>query len=359
MFAVPPDASYLAYFDVRTLACLFCLLAIVQAFRGIGVFNVLARAIVRRFTTLRGVVCALVVLTLVASPFITNDMALVMFLPLTTLVLLSSRNGRMLPFTFTMQALAANLGGMLLPFGNPQNIFLSSAFQIPVVDFITTMAPSWGLSVLLIVACCVIVVRPVPVDMPRAEAGESMHASPARIVCYTVLFAVVLGMVFRAIAPLVGTAVVAIALLTVDRGTFRRVDYGLLLTFAFFFVFSGNMARVPAVQELLTGLMDGHALLVSALASQVISNVPAAILLAPFAGAYQGLLVGVNIGGAGTLVASLASLIAFNQFRSVKREFGHVEDVAGLASGRYIGVFSAFNFAFLAVLMVLTAFCSA
>ena len=353
MFFVPPDAAYLAYFDMRTLACLFCLLAIVQAFRGIGVFNVVASAIIRRFKTLRSVVLALVVLTLVASPFITNDMALIMFLPLTALVLLSSRNERMLPFTFTMQALAANLGGMLLPFGNPQNIFLNSHFGISFPDFILTMAPSWAASVLLIIVCCIIGVKSVPVEVPRDSANDRIRLPRKRVVLYLVLFAMALCMVFRVVPPVIGTIVIAAVLVFADSSVFKRVDYGLLLTFVFFFIFSGNMARIPGIQEFLTGLMGEHALLTSALTSQVISNVPAAILLAPFTGAYQELLVGVNIGGAGTLVASLASLIAFNQFRSVKSEFGHIEGVAKLTNARYVGLFSAFNFAFLAVLVAL------
>ena len=355
-FFVPPDAGYFSYFDIRTIACLFCLLAIVQAFRGIGAFNVIARAIIRRFRTLRSVVLALVVLTLVASPFITNDMALIMFLPLTALVLLSSHNERMLPFTFTMQALAANLGGMLLPFGNPQNIFLNSHFGISFPDFIFTMAPSWAASVLLIIVCCIIGVKSVPVEVPRDSANDRIRLPRKRVALYLLLFVIALCMVFRVVHPVVGAVVVAAALVFVDRSVFKRVDYGLLLTFVFFFVFSGNMARIPGIQEFLTALMGEHALLTSALTSQIISNVPAAILLAPFTDVYQGLLIGVNIGGAGTLVASLASLIAFNQFRNVKSEFGHIDSVAKLTNARYVGLFSLYNFAFLLVLVVLCLF---
>lgn len=399
MLVVPPDAAYLGYFDVGTLACLFALLAVIRALRNAGFFESIARAVVRRFKTLRGLGCALVGVTLVCSMFATNDMALLMLLPLSTVTLASTGNERALPFTFVMQAIAANLGGMILPFGNPQNIFLASRFSIGFGDFLAAMALPFGVSIALIALCCAIGFKPTPLesaaattapanakenaetDAPSAkrtaaataaanpaESAPSPTPSPAsttsaaapssapallpraRVALYLALFAFSLGMVFKVVPPVAGAAVVAVALLAADRRALAQVDWGLLATFALFFVFSGNMARIPEVQGFFQALLAQSTLITSALASQVVSNVPAAILLAPFADGWRALLVGVNVGGAGTLVASLASLIAFNHFRAIKRGMKR-PSVRALSTKRYLALFSALNFGFLAILL--------
>lgn len=389
MLFVPPDAAYLGYFDLNTLACLFALLAVIRALRNAGFFETIARAVVRRFKTLRGLGCALVGVTLVCSMFATNDMALLMLLPLSTVTLAQTGNERALPFTFVMQAIAANLGGMILPFGNPQNIFLNSRFGIALPDFLATMALPFAVSVALIAVCCAVGFKPRPLIAigPRRtgrEPGEGVEGSGAlgrestakregaavanaatpnaaapaetpalpraKTVLYLALFALSLGMVFRVVPFAVGVVIVAIALLFADRRALAHVDWGLLATFALFFVFSGNMARIPAIQEFFSMLLGWSTLATSALASQVISNVPAAILLAPFVDGYQSLLVGVNIGGAGTLIASLASLIAFNHFRAIKRGMRR-PGIQALSTKRYLALFSALNFGFLAVLL--------
>lgn len=366
MFFVPPDALYLDYFDINTLACLFALLAVIRALRNIGFFEAIAKTVVHRFKTLRGLGCALIAVTLVCSMFATNDMALLMLLPLSTVMLASTNNEQAIPFTFTMQAIAANLGGMILPFGNPQNIFLNSRFAIAFPDFLSTMALPFALSVTLIALCCVLGYKPIPLQegAPVRTADGAGQASPApgcsslprgRTALYIVLFFVSLGMVFRTVPAGAGVAVVLVSLLLADRKALAHVDWGLLATFALFFVFSGNMARIPEVQMFFSTLLSQSTLITSALASQVISNVPAAILLAPFVDGYQELLVGVNIGGAGTLIASLASLIAFNHFRAIKRGMKR-PGIAALSTKRYLALFSALNFGFLAVLL---AACSA
>ena len=175
MALVPPDAAYLGYFDLNTLACLFSLLAVVRALRNIGFFDAVAKRAIRSFKTLRGLGCALIGLTLVCSMFATNDMALLMLLPLSTVALATTGNERALPFTFAMQAIAANLGGMILPFGNPQNIFLNSRFGIPLPDFLGTMAFPFAVSVALIALCCVAGFKPIPLPSPSTptEAPEN------------------------------------------------------------------------------------------------------------------------------------------------------------------------------------------
>lgn len=353
MLFVPPDAAYLGYFDLNTLACLFALLAVIRALRNAGFFETVAHAVVRRFKTLRGLGCALVGVTLVCSMFATNDMALLMLLPLSTVTLASTGNERALPFTFVMQAIAANLGGMILPFGNPQNIFLNSRFGIAFPDFLATMALPFAVSVILIALCCLAGFKATPLSssgVPDADASERAPLPRAKTALYLVLFALSLGMVFRVVPFVAGVVIVAAALLFADRCALAHVDWGLLATFALFFVFSGNMARIPEVQGFFSMLLGQSTLVTSALASQVISNVPAAILLAPFVDGYQSLLIGVNIGGAGTLIASLASLIAFNHFRAIKRGMKR-PGIQALSTKRYLALFSALNFAFLAVLL--------
>ena len=353
MLFVPPDAAYLGYFDLNTLACLFALLAVIRALRNAGFFETVAHAVVRRFKTLRGLGCALVGVTLVCSMFATNDMALLMLLPLSTVTLASTGNERALPFTFVMQAIAANLGGMILPFGNPQNIFLNSRFGIAFPDFLATMALPFAVSVILIALCCLAGFKATPLSSsgaPDAAASERAPLPRAKTALYLVLFALSLGMVFRVVPFVAGVVIVAVALLFADRRALAHVDWGLLATFALFFVFSGNMARIPEVQGFFSMLLGQSTLVTSALASQVISNVPAAILLAPFVDGYQSLLIGVNIGGAGTLIASLASLIAFNHFRASKRGMKR-PGIQALSTKRYLALFSALNFAFLAVLL--------
>ncbi len=338
---VPPDAEYLGYFDFKTLTCLFCVLAVVCALRGVRFFYTIARKIIRLFKNARMSVLALVYITFIGSMLIANDMALLTFLPLGFFVLHTTGKEKYMAFTFIMQNIAANLGGMLTPFGNPQNLYLYSKFNIPDGEFVLIMLPPFLLSVLMITVCCLIFVKPEPL-----EVEEDGYKTPIWRVCiYLVLFALSIIIVFRIIPYYIGLIVITAALLVLDKRALLNVDYGLLLTFVFFFIFSGNMGRIDIVRDFFSALLEKNTLVVSALSCQFISNVPSAILLSQFTGNYRELLLGVNIGGAGTLIASLASLITFREYTS-----SHPKEV-----GSYILKFSAFNFAFL---IILIAFCS-
>ena len=335
-FFVPPDKAYLDYFDYKTLTGLFCVLAVVCALKNINFFYMLARKVVQLFKTARMSVLGLVYITFIGSMLIANDMALLTFLPLGFLVLTTTKKQKYMAFTFIMQNIAANLGGMLTPFGNPQNLYLYSTFEIPTLEFMGIMAPPFVLSVALITICCIVFVKPEPLELP----DEKMEISPWRTVVYLLLFALSIVIVFRGIPYIIGLIVIPIALLVLDRKALKMVDYPLLFTFVFFFIFSGNMARIDAVRNLFEGLLNKSTLLVSVLSCQCISNVPSAILLSQFTGNYADLLVGVNIGGVGTLISSLASLITFREY--VKNNPGK--------TGYYVAKFSAFNFAFLIIL---------
>lgn len=336
-FFVPFDGEYLGYFDLDTLACLFCTLAVVAAFKNIKFFEWLADIIVRRFKNMRNVVLALVFVTYFGSMVMANDMALVTFLPLGFFVLESCGNKKLTAFVFIMQNIAANLGGMLTPFGNPQNLYLYSYYSIPTGEFFKIMALPFAAAFVLILGVCLFV-KPEPAQV---QSRPKNRPSAWRSAAYAALFVLSILIVFRVFPYYWGLLAVVVALLILDFRALLRVDYSLLLTFCAFFVFSGNLARIPAVEEFLGGLVALDPLAFGTLSCQVISNVPSAVLLSKFTSDYANLLVAVNIGGLGTPIASLASLITLNTFRRVCP--GEMR--------KYVLRFLAFNFSFLAVLI--------
>ena len=339
---VPPDAAYANYFDWKTLTCLFCVLAVVCALKNVKFFTILARKIVDCTGNLRIATLALVYITFIGSMLIANDMALLTFLPLGYFVLSSTGKERYMAFVFIMQNIAANLGGMLTPFGNPQNLYLYTKFAIPTGEFMQIMLWPFVASIALITVCCLF--------LPKASLSITEECpyklKPKRTALYLILFALSIIIVFRVIPYWIGLIVIPVVLMIADRKALRAVDYPLLLTFVCFFIFSGNMARIPEVSQLFSSLLEKNTLLVSVLSCQVISNVPSAILLSQFTADYPALLLGVNIGGTGTLIASLASLITFREYTSHNPG----------KSGTYIGLFSAFNFGFMILLTVFASF---
>ena len=334
-FIVPPDSLYIEYFDFKTLACLFCTLAVVCALKRIRFFYMLARKIIKFFKTTRMSILALVYITFIGSMLIANDMALLTFLPLGYMVLTSTGKEKYMAHTFILQNIAANLGGMLTPFGNPQNLYLYTKFAIPTGEFMQIMALPFAIATALITICCLFIksepleVDDIQINLPVAKTG-----------LYLVLFALSIAIVFRTISFVWGLIFITCVLLIADRKALRMVDYPLLFTFVFFFIFAGNMSRIDEVQQLFSTLMNKSCLLFSIISCQFISNVPSAILLSQFTDNYRELLVGVNLGGAGTLIASLASLITFREY--TKHNKGK--------TGYYVGLFSVYNFGFLAVL---------
>ena len=337
--AVPPDAQYLSYFDGKTLSCLFCTLAVICALKNIHFFRILAHRIVRIAGTTRSALLLLLVITFVGSMLIANDMALLTFLPLGYYILSSTGKEKLMAFTFILQNIAANLGGMLTPFGNPQNLYLYSHFSIPTGEFLSIMVLPFLLAIALIVLCCFFV-KNEPLQL-CVTVDERLPRG--RTALYLALFAFSIALVFRIIESYwLGLIIIPAVLLFADRDALKKVDYPLLLTFVCFFIFAGNMGRIPAVRTFFSSLLSHSVLLVSALSCQVISNVPSAILLSQFTENYRELLLGVNIGGAGTLIASLASLITFREFTTHQKE----------KTGRYLALFSLVNFAFLGILAV-------
>lgn len=397
--AVPPNEAYLGYFDWKTLGCLFCVLAVASALRLMGAFDRAARAVITRFRDPRPLALALVLTTAALSCVATNDMALIMMLPLSAATLIGANQVRLVAPVFALQSLAANLCGMIVPFGNPQNLYLYSYYGLHLGDFLTALALPFALSTLGVALCTWWLCGHSATDSTRAttaresrraigadekagkgrriSAGEGpgepegleatwrnggrydagnlaapMPLSRRRLAVYGVLLALTLLAVFRILPIAAVVAIVAATLALIDRRALVAVDWGLLATFACFFVFAGNMARVPEASAWLSPLMADHGLLVSAGLSQVISNVPAAVLLSHFTTAWQPLLIGVNIGGAGTLVGSLASLITLQHFTSVRKIFPRAADSPELATSRFLALFGVLNFTFLAILLI-------
>ena len=335
-FFVPVDRQYMDYFDWKTLTCLFCVLAVVCALKNIHFFYILAEKVVVLFRNARMSILALVYITFIGSMLIANDMALLTFLPLGYFVLTTTGKEKYMAFTFIMQNIAANLGGMLTPFGNPQNLYLYSKFNIPNLEFISIMAPAFVLAVAMITVCCIVFVKPEPLQVEE----QKEHLPVVRTELYLVLFVLSIAIVFRGIPYWIGLIVIPAALLLLDAKALKMVDYPLLLTFVFFFIFAGNMGRIELVRDFFSVLLEKSTLLFSVISCQIISNVPSAILLSQFTTDYQDLLLGVNIGGTGTLIASLASLITLREY--TRHNPGKV--------GYYIKQFSVLNFGFLGVL---------
>ena len=309
-FVVHPDAGYLAYPDYRTLALLFCLMIIVAGFQSLGVFRMLGQSLLARAGSLRGLSLVLVLLCFFCSMVITNDVTLITFVPFTLLVFrMIGKEDRVLTLV-VLETLAANLGSMDTPIGNPQNLYLFSVSGLTAGQFAGAVLPYAGLSLLLLLGA-LLVQKNQPLDPLPAEDLPVRKDLSRRMTPYLVLLALCLLVVFRVLPYQLALVCVIAVIALVNRKLFLRVDYFLLFTFLFFFIFIGNLKRVPGLNSLLLSLVQGHELAAGILASQVISNVPAAILLSGFTRNFSTLITAVNLGGLGTLIASLASLIAF------------------------------------------------
>lgn len=336
-FFVPPSKEYLEYMDWRVLALLFGLMLVVAGLQSIGLFRYLGLKLLGKIRTTRQLCLLLAALCFFSAMLITNDVALITFVPFAVMILNMAGQNRLLIPTVVLQTIAANLGSMLTPIGNPQNLYLYSAFSIPIGTFLLDMLPLTTLAFVLVA----IGVFLLPKSEISVTVTEKLNPLPkGRLIFYLALFLVAISCVIRLLPWPAMLAILGLAALVTDRKLFRSVDYFLLLTFMCFFLFIGNMERIPAVSQLLQTFIQGRELLLSILLSQCISNVPAAILLSGFTDAAKPLLYGINIGGLGTLIASLASVISY-------RAYGESENAA---KGAYIKTFTLYSIVFLAVL---------
>ncbi|WP_346705460.1 SLC13 family permease [uncultured Agathobaculum sp.] len=311
MLAVPPDAAYADYIDLRVLCLLFCLMAVVAGLQQCGLFTVLAQCLLTGRKQLRLLYLALVLLPFFCSMLITNDVTLITFVPFTVLVLSHIDRMDALIRVVVLQTLAANLGSMATPVGNPQNLFLCSYYGLGFGAFLRVVLPLTLVSLLALSAAALWTRgETIEITLPQREQIRQ----PRLFVLLCLLFVLCLLSVVHVLHYGITTAAVALCLLLFARGLFARVDYALLLTFVGFFIFAGNIGRIEAVRNVLELLLGGSAYWTSVLASQVISNVPAAVLLSGFTDNWSALLAGVDVGGLGTPIASLASLISLKLY---------------------------------------------
>ncbi len=337
-FVVTPSSEYLSYIDFRTLALLFCLMAVMSGLSALGVFRMLAGKLLAGVGSVRSLSIVLCLLCFFSAMVITNDVALITFVPFTLEALrLSGKKDKLIPIA-VLETVAANLGSMLTPIGNPQNLYLFSFFEMSIADFLSAVWPYTALSLEVTVIFALFTGK------EKIEKSETVKESiaPGPMIVYGVLFALSLLTVFKVIPYPVTLAITVAALLIFDRHTVLKVDYSLLATFVFLFIFIGNLGAIPPVSNFLGGIVKGNEVLSGVVASQVFSNVPAALLLSGFTDNAKGLLTGVNLGGLGTLIASMASLISFKFVAKEK-----------VGTGKYLLWFTAVNLIFLGANLLL------
>lgn len=324
--------KWIRYIDFHTLSLLFGLMLVSAALQQEGIFDLLGRSLIKRASTVRAMGAMLLACCFFSSMLITNDVALLAFVPLTLLSFRLADVKKGLLTLVALETIAANLGSMLLPTGNPQNLFLYEFANLSTTEFIKVMLPGTILSFLGLLACVYLL----PVQSIKEEYEEEIRLRYGYCIFYGVLFIGCLGAVLRILPIYAVVGIVFLSLLLVSRETIWRVDYGLLLTFAGFFVFVGNISRIPELNHFLTHNVSGHEVKVGILLSQIISNVPAALLLARFSDHLKDLLLGTNLGGLGSLIASMASLISYKFLAR-----------SGFSKSRYIAIFTGLNLLFL------------
>ena len=342
MFFVHPDKQYVGYVDVKVLALLFCLMLVVKGFQNIGLFDILIHKLSGYIKESRSLSQMLIMLCFFLSMIITNDVALITFVPFAILALKLCHQEKLMIQVIVLQTIAANLGSMFTPIGNPQNLYLFSASEMGIRDFFVTMLPLTVLAFVLLAATTYLI----PKERIHIEIDEQIDASEKKeLIAYGALFIVNLLVVFRVLSwvPVLILTVVTVLVIGKSR-LLKQVDYALLFTFVGFFVFVGNIGRIEWFSEVLGQMIQGREILVAAVFSQFLSNVPAAILLSGFTENFAGLLIGTNIGGLGTLIASMASLISYKLYAQTENA----------RKGKYMAVFTLYNVIGLIILLLFT-----
>ncbi len=363
MFFVSPSKNYISYIDFRVLALLFCLMAVVRGFSSIGVFTRLGTLLLHKVHSLRMLSALFIFLCFFFSMLITNDVALITFVPFTILVLSMAEQKKFLIPVVVLETIAANLGSMLTPLGNPQNLYLYTISGLSIGAFVRIMLPYSFVSAILLLIFILFLPKDTVSTATAANTANSTNtvtaSNTSNVICeavkarknsrilfafYLILFLLCLLTVLHILPYQILFFLVLTGFLLLDYRVLKDVDYFLLLTFLCFFIFIGNMKQISLVHELISKLLVHHEVLMGIGASQIISNVPAAILLSGFTDDYSALLIGVNLGGLGTLIASLASLISFKFYTNSN----------GSDTRRFLGIFTLYNVIFLGGLFVLS-----
>ena len=338
-FLNPPNAEYAGFIDFRVLGILLGLMLVMEGLKAIGVFEEICRMLTGFTKNTMQLSFVLVMLCFFSSMFITNDVALVTFVPLAIMTLRQTGHEDKTVITVILQTVAANLGSMLMPSGNPQNLYLFDLSGMTLGDFVLLMLPYTIVSLILI-SLFIILGKRLPVTTTKEKEKSFSKKYKIYAVIYALIFVSGILTVCKLIPWFVFLAVSIIAAFIMNKSSFKTVDYSLLLTFICFFIFIGNISNLSSVRQFLTDTVNGRETLISIAASQLISNVPAALMLSGFTKRYSDLIVGVDLGGLGTLIASMASLISYKAVAAAYPE----------KRKKYILIFTAVNIAFLVIL---------
>lgn len=340
-FFVKPDSQYISYIDWRTLILLFCLMAVMAGIKELGIFRLICEALLDKVKTQMGVALILVGICFLGSMLITNDVALITFIPFGILMLKTAGMDQSVCLTVTLMTIAANLGSMLTPIGNPQNLYLYSISGMTLLQFIKIMFPYSLVAAVMLLLIILITYRKTEVYTRIQE--EKNKIKNKKVVLYLIMFLICLSCVMKLISAEILLLIIFVAVFVENRKLFLKIDYGLLATFIAFFIFIGNVGRIPLFHALISDLVTGHEEVAAIAASQLISNVPASLLLSGFTHRWEALIVGVNLGGLGTMIASMASLISYKQI---------VLNYPGKKL-KYLAVFTVWNIGFLIILFSL------
>lgn len=343
-FFVPPSKEYLSYIDWRVLGILLSLMIIMSGLQETGLFDAIGSRLLKKTRNTRQLSMMLVFLCFFFSMLITNDVALFTFVPFAMIILKKCKQEDLLIPVLVLQTIAANLGSMLTPIGNPQNLYLYNLSGMCMKEFVLVMLPYTLAAFVFLVVSVLLCCRNEIITEVIVEKSEKNVRSGVKNTVYLTLFLLSLLVVARIISFEIVLVLVIFIVFLMDRKVLTQVDYCLLLTFIAFFIFTGNMGNIPVIRDSLQQLVAGKELGIGILASQAISNVPATLLLSGFTSNYKSLLIGVNVGGLGTLIASMASLISYKLFA---KEYNHEK-------GRYFCYFTVANIIFLVILVILT-----
>lgn len=338
-FFVPPDMEYISYINLPVLVLLFCLMLVVAGFKSAGAFDVLKSALSRKIKSEKAMIFSLTMICFFTSALITNDVALITFVPFSIAMLKNQKSSSVI-FCVVMETIAANLGSLITPIGNPQNLFLYTYYGVSIGEFFRITLPLGAICFAMICVCFLLGKNTV---LNTYADHTSTPVSTKHILVFGFLFALCILSVLKLVSCYITLLVVIICVFFANKKLFSDADYILLITFVFFFIFAGNIARIPTIYTFIENALAGREVVVSALISQVISNVPAAAMLASFTDNARSLILGTNIGGLGTLIASMASLISYR----------FIAGTENIGNGKYMLTFSAYNFLMLFILLII------
>lgn len=353
MFFVPPSALYMAYIDWHVLGVLLSLMIIMAGLQRTGLFDAIGGKLLSKTKNTRQLAFILVFLCFFFSMLITNDVALFTFVPFAIIMLKKCREEKLMIPVIALQTIAANLGSMLTPIGNPQNLYLYNLAGMGMGEFIGVMLPYTIVAGVLLVIAILLCCKKQPISevllneaAKTEEISEKAALKKGRNLIKNWVYITMFIFSLLVVAHILSFEQVLLAILllvfNMDRPVLKQVDYCLLFTFIAFFIFTGNIGNIAMIRDALQQFVSGRELFVGVISSQAISNVPAALLLSGFTSDYRELLIGVNVGGLGTLIASMASLISYKIFA---KEYNDQK-------GRYFRWFTVSNILFLIVLMV-------